>query len=64
MWSKGGRPCRTRVLAGGGACGRGRAPTHTGLGWMGGLVLRMEVAFSVAEPGSAAGHTKSVTTQT
>lgn len=40
-----------RVLAGAGVWGTGRVVTHTGLGWMGGLVLRMVLAFNVAEPG-------------
>lgn len=50
-----GRPCRMRVLAGAGLWGTGRAATHTGLGWMGGLVLRMLLAFNVAEAGRPGG---------
>lgn len=34
----------------------GTEATHTGLGWMGGLLLRMVLAFSVAEPGRAEEH--------
>lgn len=51
-----GRPCRMRVLAGAGVWGTGRVVTHTGLGWMGGLVLRMVLAFNVAEPGRTSGE--------
>lgn len=47
-----------RVLAGAGVCGTGRVVTHTGLGWMGGLVLRMLLAFNVAEPGRTEGDRK------
>lgn len=37
-----------RVFAGAGFCGTGSvAATHTGRGWMGGLVLRMVLAFNV-----------------
>lgn len=53
-----GRPCRMRVLAGAGVCGTGRVVTHTGLGWMGGLVLRMVLAFNVAELGRTSGKKK------
>lgn len=55
VWSMEGRPCSMRVLAGAGVCGTGRVVTHTGLGWMGGLVLRMVLAFNVAELGRTAG---------
>lgn len=33
----------------------GRVATHTGRGWMGGLVLRMVLAFNVAELGKTEG---------
>lgn len=55
VWSMEGRPCSMRVLAGAGVGGTGRVVTHTGLGWMGGLVLRMVLAFNVAELGRTAG---------
>lgn len=42
-----GRLCSMRVLAGVGFWGTGRVVTQTGRGWMGGLVLRMVLAFSV-----------------
>lgn len=58
VWSMEGRPCSMRVLAGAGVCGTGRVVTHTGLGWMGGLVLRMVLAFNVAELGRTAGWEK------
>lgn len=51
-----GRPCRMRVLAGAGVWGTGTVVTHTGLGWMGGLVLRMVLAFNVAELGRTSGE--------
>lgn len=38
-----------RALAGAGFWGTGRVATHSGLGWMGGLVLRMVLAFKVAD---------------
>lgn len=60
FWSMEGRPCRMRVLAGAGVCGTGRVVTHTGLGWMGGLVLRMELAFNPAEPGRTAAGRKQI----
>lgn len=44
-----------RVLAGAGVWGTGSVATHTGLGWMGGLVLRMVLAFNVDEPGRTEG---------
>ena len=44
-----------RALAGAGVWDTGRVVTHTGLGWMGGFVLRMELAFNVAELGRAEG---------
>lgn len=47
VWSRGGRPCRMRVLV-----VSGSPDTHRGRGWMGGLLLRMVVAFRVAELGS------------
>lgn len=53
-----GRPCRMRVLGGAGVWVTGRVVTHTGLGWMGGLVLRMVLAFNVAEPGRTSGDRK------
>lgn len=40
-----------RVLAAAGVWVTGREATHTGLGWMGGLVLRIVFAFNVAELG-------------
>ena len=43
-----------------GVCGTGRVVTHTGLGWMGGLVLRMELAFNPADPGRTAADTKQI----
>lgn len=52
-----GRPCSMSVLAGAGVLGTGRVVTHTGLGWMGGLVLRMVLAFNVAEAGRTEGET-------
>lgn len=52
------RPCRMRVLAGVGVWGTGRVVTHIGLGWMGGLVLRMVLAFNVAELGRTSGGNK------
>lgn len=51
-----GRPCRMRVLAGAGVWGTGRVVTHTGLGWMRGLVLRIVLAFKVAELGRTVGE--------
>lgn len=39
-----------RVLAGAGLWLTGTEATHTGLGWMGGLLLRMVLALSAAEP--------------
>lgn len=39
------------ALAGVAVWGTGRVATHTGRGWMGGLVLRMVLAFNVAELG-------------
>lgn len=56
-----GRPCRMRVLAGAGVWGTGSVATHTGLGWMGGLVLRMVLAFNVDEPGRTKGRRRDVT---
>lgn len=56
VWSMEGRPCRMRVLAGAGDWGTGRVVTHTGLGWMGGLLLRIVLAFKVAELGRTAGE--------
>lgn len=44
-------PCRMRVLAAAWVWLTGREATHTGLGWMGGLVLRIVFAFNVAELG-------------
>lgn len=41
-----------RVFAAAGLWLTGTEATHTGLGWMGGLLLRMVFAFSVAELGS------------
>lgn len=55
-----GRPCRMRVLADVEAWGTGSVATHTGLGWMGGLVLRMVLAFNVAELGRTEGDRTSV----
>lgn len=49
-----------RVLAGVGVWGTGRVVTHIGLGWMGGLVLRMVLAFSVAELGRTSAETNKV----
>lgn len=39
------------ALAGVAVWETGRVATHTGRGWMGGLVLRMVLAFNVAELG-------------
>lgn len=49
-----------RVLAGAGVWGTGRVVTHTGLGWMGGLALRMVLAFNVAELGRTSGDRKQI----
>lgn len=54
LWSMEGRPCRMRVLAGVEVCVMGMVVTQTGLGWMGVLVLRMEV-FSVTGAGRTSG---------
>lgn len=51
-----GRPCRMRVLAGAGVWGTGRVVTHNGLGWMGGLVLRIVLAFNEVELGRTSGE--------
>lgn len=51
VWSTEGRPCSMSVLDVAGFWVTGRAVTHTGLGWMGGLALRMVLAFNVAELG-------------
>lgn len=51
VWSMEGRPCSMSALAGVAVWGTGRVATHTGRGWMGGLVLRMVLAFNVAELG-------------
>lgn len=48
-------PCRMRVLAAAWVWLTGREATHTGLGWMGGLVLRIVLAFNVAELGRTSG---------
>lgn len=56
VWSMAGRPCRMRVLAGAGVWGTGRVATHTGRGWMGGLVLRMVLAFNEVELGRTSGE--------
>lgn len=45
-----------RVLAGAGVWGTGMVVTHTGLGCMGGLALRIVLAFKVAELGGTAGE--------
>lgn len=50
LCSTGCSPCRMRALAAAGLGLTGTGATHTGLGWMGGLLLRMLLAFSVAEP--------------
>lgn len=55
LWSLLGRLCSMRALAGLGAWGRGRAAKHTGLGWMGGLLLRMVLALMVAAVGWTGG---------
>lgn len=51
FWSIGGTGtlCRMRVLAGLGLWFTGRAVTHTGLGWIRGLLLKMLLAFIVDE---------------
>lgn len=51
VWSMEGRPCSMSALAGVAVWEMGRVATHTGRGWMGGLVLRMVLAFNVAELG-------------
>lgn len=55
VWSMEGRPCSMSALAGVAVWGTGRVATHTGRGWMGGLVLRMVLAFNVAELGKTEG---------
>lgn len=55
LWSMEGRPCSMSALAGVAVWGTGRVATHTGRGWMGGLVLRMVLAFNVAELGKTEG---------
>lgn len=49
------RPWRMRVLAAAGLWLTGTEATHIGLGWMGGLLFRMVLAFSVAELGRPGG---------
>lgn len=57
LWSRGCRPCRMRVLAAAGLWLTGREATQSGLGWIGGLVLRMVLAFR-AELGRTGGRTE------
>lgn len=56
FWSMEGRPCRMRVLDGAGFWVTGRVVTHMGLGWMGGLGLRIVLVFNVAELGRTSGE--------